>query len=207
MNTLWNAGEAKADEPRAEDKAPILTVESINNHVYFYSTVNSDRCLALMKAIREIDCMLRNESASRELPSDFPLTPIWLHINSPGGGLFSGLAVADQLRRIKSPIFSVVEGYCASAATLISMSCSTRYIEPSAFMLIHQLSAFTWGTYEQLKDDMHMFDLAMERLVLFYSDRSTMEEEKVRELLKRDSWFNAKESVGLGLADKVRNID
>lgn len=187
-----------ATEPQEQ-----LTVETINNHIYFYSYVDTDRTLALIKSVRKLDHELRNEFMTRDLPDTHPMTPIWLHVQSGGGGLFAGLAVADQLRQIKSPLYSIVEGYCGSAATLISMSCKERYIQPSAFMLIHQLSSIHWGTYEQLKDEMHLTDMAMERLVKFYTENSRMDEEKIRDLLKRDSWFNAQECVELGLVDKV----
>jgi ATP-dependent protease ClpP protease subunit len=183
-----------------------LTVERVaDNHIYFYASVDTDRCLALIQKLRNIDHELREEYITRDLPKDFPQTPVWLHIQSGGGGLFAGLAIADQMKNIQSPIYSVVEGYCASAATLISMSCTRRYIQPSAFMLIHQLSGVAWGTYEQIQDEVHLMDMAMDKLVGFYVDKSNglMDSAMVRDLLKRDSWFNAEEAVEMGLADKV----
>lgn len=135
--------EKGATKPGSDDKeTPKLTVESIDNHVYFYAVVDSDRSLALMRVIREIDVKLENEHGSRNLPPDFPRTPIWLHIHSYGGELFAGLGVADQLQGIRTPIYSIVEGCTASAATLIAMACTRRYIMPTAFILIHQLSSF-----------------------------------------------------------------
>jgi ATP-dependent protease ClpP protease subunit len=108
-------------------ETPRLTVETVDNHIYFYADVDSDRCLALIRAIRQADSELRSEYLSRGLEGT-PLTPIWLHLHSYGGDLFTGFSVADQLTMIKTPIYSIVEGICTSAATLISMSCSKRYI-------------------------------------------------------------------------------
>jgi ATP-dependent protease ClpP protease subunit len=199
-----NGEEPVADGAGADDyRIPKLTVETINNHVYFYADVNEDRCLALIRTLRELDDRLRNEHSSRSLPKEYPPTPIWLHIQSPGGGVFAGLGIADQLKGIGSPIFSIVEGYSASAATLISMSCTRRYITPSSFMLIHQLSSFAWGKFEELKDEMHLLNMMMDRLIAFYTERSNLEEERVRELLQRDSWFHAEECVELGLVDEI----
>jgi ATP-dependent protease ClpP protease subunit len=147
--------------------------------------------------------MFRNEHLSRNLPKGYPRTPIWLHVHSGGGDLFAGLSMADQLRQIDTPIYSIVEGYCASAATLISMSCSKRFIQPSAFVLIHQLSAISWGTYEQLRDDMHMYDMAMEKLVEFYKQNTKLKRKQIKEMLKRDSWFQASECLQHGLADEL----
>ncbi len=132
--------------PTANPFAPApLTVEAVDNHIHFYSGVDSDRCLALMRAIRETDNRLRNEYISRDLPDNHPMTPIWLHISSFGGSALDAFSVADQLKTIKTPIFSIVDGYCASAGTLLSMSCTKRFIRPMSFMLIHQVSSMMWG--------------------------------------------------------------
>lgn len=196
--------EKKASEgPKADDKATKLTVESVDNHVYFYAHVDADRTLAMLKTIREIDTKLRNERISRNLPDDMGQTPIWLHIQSGGGGLFAGLAAADQLAAIATPIYSIVEGYCASGGTLISCACAKRYILPSAFMMIHQLSSIMWGKYEEFKDEMVLLDMAMERLVTFYAERTKIKKGKMKELLQRDSWFSAEQSVEMGLVDEI----
>lgn len=191
--------------PRGEFSDP-LTVESYKNHIYFYSGVNSDRGLALMQEIRETDNDLRTEHESRSLGLDHPPTPIWLHIHSEGGDVFAGLAVADQIKQIKTPIYSIVEGFCASAGTLISLACTRRYIQPSAFMLIHQLSGISWGTFEELKDDMHIREMLMDLLTQFYLERTKIPVEQISALLQRNSWFSAEQCVDLGLADEILRV-
>jgi len=201
---MWpSAASELAPSKSADTVKEKLTVESLDNHVYFYSYVDDDRILALMKTIRVKDSVLRNERDTRALPDGFPMTPIWLHISTGGGNLFSGLAAADQLETIKTPIYSLVEGYCASAGTFISMSCTKRFATPSSFMLIHQFSSFTFGTYEEFKDDMKLQEMLMNKLVKFYIEHSKLDEEKVRELLKHDSWFDSEQCKELGLVDDV----
>lgn len=192
------------DQPRAVgDNYVPMTVETFDNHIFFYASVNTDRCLDLIKRIRQADNDLRNQKMSRSLPKDFPDIPIWLHIQSGGGSLFTGLNMADQLRIIDTPIYSIIEGYCASAATLLSMACTRRYIMPSAFTLIHQLSSWTQGTYEQLQDDMHVNDMLMARLYGFYEEKTKLKAGDLKELMRRDSWFSADESVEKGLVDEI----
>jgi ATP-dependent protease ClpP protease subunit len=186
----------------AGPEMPRLTVETVDNHIYFYADVDSDRCLALMRTLRETDAHLRTEHLSRGLEGT-PLTPIWLHIHSYGGDLFTGFSVADQVTMIKTPVYSVVEGICASAATLISMSCTRRYILPSSFMLIHQLSGVKWGTHEQFKDEMTLQSKAMDRLVEFYAKHSKATEEEIRTMLMRDFWLDAEMCVQRGFVDEI----
>ncbi len=198
----WNMMKSEMSD---SDDGHKLTVESVDSHIWYYSEVNPDRGLALVRAAREIDDKLRNENISRSMGgigiSESP--PIWLHIQSPGGMIFSAFAIADQLKLIQTPIYSVVEGYAASAATIISACCSKRFILPSALMLIHQLSAMAWGKYDEIKDEAHALDMEMELLVKFYTEHSKMKRKKVEDLLQRDSWFNAQECLQLGLVDQI----
>jgi ATP-dependent Clp endopeptidase proteolytic subunit ClpP len=181
---------------------PKLTVETMDNHVYFYADVDTDRCLAMIRTVRDIDAYLRSQQITRRT-EDLPPTPIWLHIQSGGGDLFAGFATADQLMSIKSPIYSVVEGVCASAATLLSLACTKRYILPNAFMLVHQLSSAMWGTHEQFEDEHKLQNALMDKLATFYSERTGIDEQKVREMMTRDFWMSAEESIRLGFAQEV----
>ncbi len=186
-----------------EERVPKATVETIDNHIYFYADVDSDRCLTLIRAIREKDAELRSEYYSRGLDG-MPMTPIWLHIHSYGGSLFTALSVADQIKRIQSPVYSIIEGICASAATLLAMACTRRYMLPMSFMLIHQLSSMMWGTHEQFKDELHVQNKLMERLVEFYTRHSAVTAEQIRTMLLRDYWLDAEECVKLKLVDEIQ---
>lgn len=191
---------AAGSSSNSEDRA--LTVESTGNHVYFYADVDSDRCLALLREIREIDADLREEYRSRDL-DDFPPVPIWLHIHSYGGSLFAGFSTADQLKLIKSPIYVIVEGVCASAATLIALAGTKRAILPNSFMLVHQLTGLMWGTHEEFKDEMKLQQMAMDKLVKFYAAHTHVSAEDVRDMLTRDTWLDAETCLAQGFVDSI----
>jgi len=200
MNNMPWMSQNNAPMPSGDRDERISTVETADNHVYFYADVSSDRTLQLIRNLREKDAALRSEAISRGV--DTP-TPIWLHINSYGGSLFTAFSVADQIALLKTPVYSIVEGICASAATLISLSCAKRYILPNSFMLIHQLSSFMWGTHEQFKDEMEVQQKLMTRLVNFYTSRSKATEEQLRAMLTRDYWMDADEALNLGMVDTI----
>jgi len=184
------------------DESSRLTVETVDNHIYFYADVDSDRCLALIRAVREADSKLRAEHLSRGLDGE-PMTPIWIHVHSYGGSLFAALSLADQLAMIKSPLYAIVEGIAASAATLIAMSCAKRFILPNSFMMVHQLSSFMWGKYEEFKDEMELQNKLMARLVDFYEAKTNMSKEDIEVMLKRDYWMDAQECVEHGFVDEI----
>lgn len=177
-------------------------VRTDDNHIYFYAEVDVQRTLDLICQLREVDRQLLTEGFGRE--ADRSPVPIWLHIQSPGGDAFAGFAVADQIASIRSPVYSVVDGYCASAATLVSLACQKRYIAPHALMMIHEVSGSLWGRYGQLKDNMLMFEMLMDKVITFYADRTKMRKKEIKKLLRRESWFDAARCVELGLVDSIK---
>lgn len=104
---------------------------------------------------------------------------------------------------ISTPIYSVVEGVCASAATLLSMACTKRFIMPNAFFLIHQFSTAMWGKHEEFKDEMKLQERLMDRLADFYVRKSGMPESEIRAMLTHDTWMDADEAVAKGFVDEL----
>lgn len=202
---FWSRKFLMADEPQAEapkangEQQQTFTVENVDNHVYFYATVNGDRCLALMKKLRELDNNLRNEAGSRGVEPP----PIWLHMRSFGGDLFTAFALADQIPLIKTPIHAIAEGVVASAATIIYLACGKRYILPNSFLLIHEFSSFMWGKHEEFKDEMRLQEMLMELLIDYYEQRTGQGRDELGELLKHDYWMNAAEAIERAFAQEL----
>ena len=65
--------------------------------------------------------------------------PIYLHVNSFGGGVFAAFHAVDVIKQSAIPVHTIVEGATASAGTLMSCVGVKRYIRPHATMLIHQV--------------------------------------------------------------------
>jgi ATP-dependent protease ClpP protease subunit len=177
-------------------------VSVAGNHVYFYTEVADESCVYLLRELRQLESELFADHVIR-FGRTMPPPPIWLHILSPGGSVFAATAVADQLKQLALPVYSVVEGYCASAATLISMSCSRRYAQPSAMMLLHQLQGETWGHFEKMKDEMKMLEMVMEMITTFYVQRSRLDRDAVQKVLQRESWYTAAQCLENGFVDEV----
>lgn len=196
------AGPADGKATAVEGGSP-KSIERINNHVYFYASVTPENCFALMQKLREADSMLMHERFARNLPAFHDETPIYLHVQSDGGDLFAAFGMTDQLRDIHSPITSIVEGVCASAATFITMACARRLILPNSFMLVHQFSSSFWGTHDKFKDEMALQEKLLNTMVGFYLKKSKMPESEVRNMLMHDYWMDANEAVVNGFVDEI----
>ena len=183
-----------ADTSDSNDK-----IERVDNRIWFYSEVTRPKILELNKEIRNLGIEINN-SANR-LESE--LVNIYLHINSYGGSVFAGLSAVDYIKRSKAPVVSIIDGCAASAATLISVSCSHRLMSENSFMLIHQLSSGMWGTYEHLKDEMENADALMATIRKIYGEHTKIPKRKLNQILKRDLWFDAETCLEYGLVDDI----
>lgn len=174
-------------------------VETVDNQIYFYSSVDSASILQLNRRIREID----HRSAIEGVIQERPPSPIILHVASYGGSIFAGLAGLDAIKQSRVPIFTVVDGCCASAATFLTVAGTKRRIGQYSFMLIHQLSASTWGKYQELKDDQTNFDRLMKMIKDIYMAYTKVPPEKLDEILNHDLWFDANKCLEYGLVDEI----
>ena len=121
------------------------SVTSYSHNIYFYSEVNRSKVLTLNKKIVQVGVKLRNVANVLETDT----RNINLHINSYGGSVFAGFAALDHIKGSKVPVNTIINGCAASAATLMSVVGSERYMHEHSFMLIHQLSSWMSGKYER----------------------------------------------------------
>jgi ATP-dependent protease ClpP protease subunit len=186
-------------------KGDRLTVETLGNHLYFYADVNSDRVLALIRSLKETDQYLRNERLNRQVPPDFDPVPIWIHINSNGGYVNDGLLAYDTIREVSqlTPVYTVVEGLAASAATLMSVAGEKRFITPSSLMMVHQLSGAVYGTHEEFKDEVRGQEMMMKLIRRIYEQRCQIDKKTLNEMLKRNYWLNADDALRLGFVGEI----
>ena len=176
-----------------------LSISSVNNHIYFYCSVSKSSALDLNLEIKKVtrDLMVQAKKYNTNPP------PIYLHINSYGGSVFAGLSIIDQIKENPIPIYSVIEGAAASAATLISVCCDKRYIKPHAYMLIHQLSSGFWGKMNEFEDEITNLQELMKVIKRIYKEHTKIDEDKLDDILKHDLWWNASVCKKKGLVDKV----
>jgi ATP-dependent Clp protease protease subunit len=129
--------------------------------------------------------------------------PIYLHIYSNGGYIHAAFAAIDVIKSCKVPVYSIIEGATASAGTLISVVCKKRFIRPTSYMLIHQLSSECWGKMSEITDEYKNLTNVMDKITKIYKKYSKLSPKKLEKLLKHDLWLDAKKSIKYGLADEL----
>tara|TARA_Y100000991_G_C21782532_1_gene267805 strand:- start:209 stop:613 length:405 start_codon:yes stop_codon:yes gene_type:complete len=129
--------------------------------------------------------------------------PINLHIQSEGGSLYHALYIIDLIRELNTPVHTYIDGFAASAATLISVVGTKRYMTENSLMLIHQLSGSESGKYYELEDQMNNMDILMNIIRKIYLNYSTITPNYLEYLLQKDLWLESKTCLEYGLVDEI----
>ena len=169
------------------------------NKIYYYAGVNRDSAAELNKKIGEI------ESKSLTLGYNLDIDPptLKLLINSGGGSITAGISSMDTILRTKVPVHTYVDGFCASAATFLSVVGEKRFMSRNSYMLIHQLSTNFWGKYSEFEDEKQNLDLMMTTIKNVYKKYTTVPMKKIDEILKHDLMWDAKQCLEYGLIDEI----
>jgi ATP-dependent Clp protease protease subunit len=139
------------------------------------------------------------------LSAEDPERDINLWINSPGGSVYSGMAIYDTMQFIENDVQTVAMGMAASMGQflLCAGARGKRFALPHARIMMHQPSGGMGGTAA---------DIAIQAEQMLYTKRMFQErishhtgqsEEQIAEDFDRDRWFTAQEAKDYGFIDKV----
>ncbi|MGV1006778.1 MAG: head maturation protease, ClpP-related [Candidatus Nanopelagicales bacterium] len=126
-----------------------------------------------------------------------------LHLNSPGGDAFDGMAIMNSLRNHSATVNVSVDGLAASAASYIAMAGDTVTMQPGSRMMIHDASAWGVGNAGELRELADMLDGVSADIAGLYASRAGGTQDEWRTRMKAETWYSASEAVEAGLADGV----
>ena len=129
-----------------------------------------------------------------------------VHIMSPGGDVYQGLAMFNALRSSGKKIRVQIEGLCASIATLIAGAASPGelVIQENSHYMIHQPSFPSYGgTADQLRTGAEQLDQIRSLLVSTYQKRTKLPEEQLWQMSSKDNWMLPDQAKELGFVDEV----
>lgn len=125
---------------------------------------------------------------------------IW--ISSPGGDVFAAAKIYNSITQYKGgKITAYIYGFCASAATVITMAANEIYMSPTALMLIHNPSMFVWGESADMKKSADMLDSVKETIINAYEQRTGLSREEISDYMNREKAFDSNEAIELGFVD------
>jgi ATP-dependent Clp protease, protease subunit len=139
------------------------------------------------------------------LQADDPDRDIFLYINSPGGSVYSGLAVYDTMQYLTAPVNTMCMGMAASMGALLLAAGAPgkRSALPNSRIMIHQPSGGSQGTAADIEIQAREIIYARERLNKILSEHTGQSPEQVADDVDRDRFMSPLEAKEYGLIDNV----
>lgn len=131
--------------------------------------------------------------------------PFTLHVNSPGGDMFAGLAIYNAIDSYRGQVTAVVEGVAASAASFISMAADKIVMPSNSMMMLHEASVGVIGGVESMREGARILGNLNSSMANAYAAKSGLTVERVKALMAATTWMTAEEALALGFADEVRD--
>ncbi len=132
------------------------------------------------------------------------VTEIRLHINSPGGEVFEGVAIANLLRQHPACVVAVVDGLAASAASFIACAADETVMSPNTQLMIHDAWGLCVGNAADMRELADLLDRLSENVASIYHEKAGETVQFWREAMLAETWYSADEAVTAGLADSVQ---
>lgn len=169
-----------------------------------YSRLLNDRIIFLGEEINSVSANLV-VAQLLHLESQDAEKDISLYINSPGGEVYSGLAILDTMNFIKPQVSTICVGMAASmAAVLLSAGAKgKRFCLPHSKVMIHQPSGGAQGQQTEIEIVAEEIKKTRRELNQILSDASSQPIEKVQADTERDNYLTASEALDYGLIDRI----
>ena len=169
-----------------------------------YSRLLNDRIIFLGEEINSttanlvIAQLLHLESQDAE-------KDISLYINSPGGEVYSGLAILDTMNFIKPDVSTICVGMAASMAAVLLASGAKgkRFCLPNSMIMIHQPSGGAQGQQTEIEIAAREIKETRRNLNQILSDATGQPFEKVEADTERDHYMRAAAALEYGLVDRI----
>ena len=139
------------------------------------------------------------------LDHEDPTKPISLYLNSPGGGIYAGLAIYDTMQQIQAPISTIAIGFAASFGTVL-LTAGThgyRYALPNATVHLHQPLGGAQGQASDIEIQAKEILRLRANLNQILSHHTGQPIERITEDTDRDYYMTAAQAKEYGLIDEV----
>lgn len=126
-----------------------------------------------------------------------------IHIHSPGGSVFDGIAIYNLLNNHPANKTVYIDGLAASMASVIAMVGHKVIMPENAMMMIHKPWGIQGGDADDMRKYAELLDKLEATLLPAYAKKTGKSHEKLAEMLAVETWLNGAEAVAEGFADEL----
>lgn len=128
--------------------------------------------------------------------------PIDLHLNSPGGDVFDGLAIYQFLAG-RGGVTTYVDSLAASIASVIAMAGTEIVMGRNAALMMHDGWGLCVGNAADMREQADLLDRVSDNIASVYADRTGKPVDEWRKVMLAETWYFGQEAVDAGLADRL----
>ncbi|MFZ8589872.1 ClpP-like prohead protease/major capsid protein fusion protein [Klebsiella quasipneumoniae subsp. similipneumoniae] len=189
--------------PKSKNRAPRRPKASAKSNSWFRMQASADN---------EAEIYIYDEIGywgvtARQFVNDLKalgdVTHINLHINSPGGDVFDGIAIFNALKHHGAAITVHIDGLAASMASVIAMVGNPVIMPENTMMMIHKPWGFAGGDANDMRDYAELLDKVESVLIPAYAEKTGKSSDEIAAMLEDETWMDGNECVELGFADQV----
>lgn len=166
----------------------------INRVVYLDEEVTGSSVNRVIASLKSID-------------SGIDKSPIYLLINSPGGEVLGGMQLISQIESMKSPLYTVCTGLCASMASFIHQYGVKRYALDRSFLMFHPASTGGMaGQVPNILSRVGAVQRSINKMFAYVAFKSHMSLEELQLKVAYEDWVDAEDSLQEGLVDELVSL-
>ena len=119
-----------------------------------------------------------------------------IYINSDGGSVPAGVAMANMIERHNAPT-AIVDGWCCSIATQIFFAADRRQMPVNAYLMIHKPAVYAGGNADDLRRSADVLDTIQRGLEETYlkAARAGVTAETLHQMVNAETWLTGKEAA------------
>lgn len=123
-----------------------------------------------------------------------------VRISSPGGCVGDGITIYNALKACGKPVRTIVDGFACSIASVIFMAGDERVMTDTSLLMIHNVSAASFGTADDHRKLAEDIDTVNELSKSAYMERIGISREELSAMMDAETWISAEDAVSMGFA-------
>ena len=133
--------------------------------------------------------------------------PLEIRINSYGGEVFEGFAIYNILSRYEGHKTVIVDGICASIASVIAMCGDEIKMHKASMMMIHNASGGCYGTSKEMAELAEALSKINEIIKDIYLKKVNVDRDKLTEMMDAEKFLTAQECIDMNFANEIVDDD
>lgn len=178
--------------------------DETNTNLYLYGEIRKENWIEKILGSEGSDADALNLRDALELVDTPKLT---VKINSMGGSVSEGLAIYNQLNDFKGEVTTIIDGFACSIAAVIFMAGDVRVANEGSLLMIHNAWSNITGDYNELAKAAEDLKKITQPSINIFNSKSNLDEQKIRELMDKETWLTSQEAFDFGFATSMSRND